>query len=287
MFIKEASKLSGTTKKAIEYYCLKGLLNPQFTENGYRDFTEEDVICLKKISLLRTLGVSVEEIRELLNGNDNTVFQRIIQEQETVLQRRKEQNELLKELAAFLDWNAVQLKADAAESRQSVTERLTRAFPGFWGKYLSLHFGRFLQDPVQTKEQENALHEICDYLDGVQFEIPEELESEFDEMDSDTGRMVQRKADEALAEAVNDPESWLKNNKDIIDRYLEFQKTDEYRNSAGFKLMEFVKKFNQDNGYNTVFIPAMRRLSPAYDEYMIKLQKADRVFSQHQFQHME
>ena len=73
MFIQEAAKLSKTTKKAIEYYCLKGLLNPQFKENGYRDFTEEDVICLKKISLLRTLGVSVEEIRELLNGNDNTV----------------------------------------------------------------------------------------------------------------------------------------------------------------------------------------------------------------------
>lgn len=279
MYIHEAAKFSGTTKKAIEYYCRKGLLSPQFTENGYRDFTEKDVVCLKKISLLRSLGVSVEETRELLNGNDRTVFQRIIQKQEAVLQKRKEQNELLKQLAASLDWNAVQLKADAAESRQSVTERLARAFPGFWGKFLSLHFGRFLQDPVRTSDQENALHEICEYLDGIQFEIPEELENELDEMNSDTGRMVQHKTDEALAEAVNDPESWLKNNKETIDRYLEFQKTDEYRNSAGFRLMELVREFNQDHGYNTVFIPAMRRLSPAYDEYMIKLQEADRIFS--------
>jgi DNA-binding transcriptional MerR regulator len=94
MYIQEAAKLSGTTKKAIEYYCLKGLLNPRCTESGYRDFSEEDVICLKKISLLRSLGVSVEEIRELLNGNDSTVFQRIIKERENVLQRRKEQIEL-------------------------------------------------------------------------------------------------------------------------------------------------------------------------------------------------
>ena len=279
MYIHEAAKFSGTTKKAIEYYCQKGLLSPKFTENGYRDFTEEDVVCLKKISLLRSLGVSVEEIRELLNGNESTVFQRIIQEQEIVLQRRKEQNELLKELAASLDWKAVQFKATAAESRQSVTERLTRAFPGFWGKYLSPHFGQFLQDPVQTKEQENALHEICEYLDGVQFEIPEELENEFDEMNSNRGCMVQRKADEALAEAMNDPEGWLKNNKEIIDQYLEFQKTDEYRNSPGFRLMELLREFNQDKGYNTVFIPAMRRLSPAYDEYMMKLQKANQIFS--------
>ncbi len=283
MYIHEAAKYAGTTKKAIEYYCQKGLLSPQFTESGYRDFTEEDVVCLKKISLLRSLGVSVEGIRELLNGNDSTVFKRIIEEQETELQRRKEQNELLKELAASRDWSTVQLKAAATENRQSVTERLTRAFPGFWGKFLSLHFGRFLQDPVRTKDQENALREICEYLDGVEFEIPEDLESEFDEMNSDTGRMVQRKADEALAEAVNDPESWLKNNKDIIDRYHEFQKTDEYRNSAGFRLMELLRKFNQEEGYNAVFIPAMRILSPAYDEYMIKLQKVNQVFlSQYQ-----
>ncbi len=278
MYIHEAAKLSGTTKKAIEYYCQKGLLSPKFTENGYRDFTEEDVACLKRISLLRSLGVSVEETRELLNGNASTVFQRIIQEQETMLQKRKEQNELLKELAASLDWNAVQLKATAAESRQSVTERLTRAFPGFWGKYLSFHFGQFLQEPVQTKDQENALHEICEYLDGVEFEIPEELENELDEMDSNRGRAVQRKADQALAEAVNDPEGWLKNNREIIDQYLEFQKTDEYRNSPGFRLMELLREFNQDKGYNDVFIPAMRRLSPTYDEYMMKLQKADQIF---------
>lgn len=281
MYTQEAAKLSGTTKKAIEYYCLKGLLNPQFTENGYRNFSEEDVVCLKKISLLRSLGVSVEEIRELLNKNDSTVFQRIIEEQENVLQRKKEQNELLKELAASLDWNAVQRKAAAAESRHSVTERLTKSFPGFWGKYLSLHFGRFLQDPVLTKDQENALREICEYLDSLEYEIPEELEREFDEITSDNGRMVQRKSNEALAEAVKDPEGWLKNNKEIIDQYIEFQKTDEYRNSAGFRLMELLKKFNQDNGYSTVFIPAMRRLSPAYDEYMIKLKNADQVFLRH------
>ncbi len=278
MYIHEAAKISGTTKKAIEYYCRKGLISPQFTENGYRDFTEEDAVCLKKISLLRTLGVSVEGIREVLNGNDSTGFQRIIEEQERVLQRRKEQNELLKELAASMDWNAVQLKAAAAESRQSVTERLAEAFPGFWGKYLSLHFGHFLRDPIRTKDQENALREICEYLDGVEFEIPEDLESEFDEINSDTGRMVQKKAEGALAEAVKDPEGWLKNNKEIIDQYNEFQKTDAYRNSAGFRLMELMRKFNQDKGYNAVFIPAMRRLSPAYDEYMIKLQKADQVF---------
>ena len=276
MYIHEAAERSGTTKKAIEYYCMKGLLSPRVSENGYKDFSEEDVACLKKISLLRNLGVSVEDIRELLSGKDDTALRRTIEKQETILRRRKEQNEMLKELEASQDWDAVYLKAAAAESRQSVTDRLTAAFPGFWGKYLALHFGQFLQEPVRTGDQEKALREVCDYLDSVQLEVPEELKDCLDEMDTD----IDRQADAALSEAAEDPEGWLKNNREIIDQYLEFQKTAEYRNSPGAKLKELIREFNEEQGYNSVFIPAMRRLSPAYDEYLAKLEKADRIFMQ-------
>ena len=280
MYIHEAAERSGTTKKAIDYYCMKGLLSPRVSENGYKDFSEEDVACLKKISLLRNLGVSVEDIRELLSGKDDTALRRTIEKQETILRRRKEQNEMLKELEASQDWDAVYLKAAAAESRQSVTDRLTAAFPGFWGKYLALHFGQFLQEPVRTGDQEKALREVCDYLDSVQLEVPEELKDCLDEMDTDIGRQAADQADAALSDAAEDPEGWLKNNKEIIDQYLEFQKTAEYRNSPGAKLKELIREFNEEQGYNSVFIPAMRRLSPAYDEYLAKLEKADRIFMQ-------
>ena len=280
MYIHEAAERAGTTKKAIEYYCTKGLVSPQLSESGYRIFSEEDAVCLKKISLLRNLGVSVEDIRELLSGKDDTALRRTIEKQETILRRRKEQNEMLKELEASQDWDAVYLKAAAAESRQSVTDRLTAAFPGFWGKYLALHFGQFLQEPVRTGDQEKALREVCDYLDSVQLEVPEELKDCLDEMDTDIGRQAADQADAALSEAAEDPEGWLKNNREIIDQYLEFQKTAEYRNSPGAKLKELIREFNEEQGYNSVFIPAMRRLSPAYDEYLAKLEKADRIFMQ-------
>ena len=83
----------------------------------------------------------------------------------------------------------------------------------------------------------------------------------------------------ALSDAIADPENWLVNNKEILEQYLEFQKTVEYQNSDGAKLKELLKKFNQEQGYNSIFIPAMRKLSPAYDEYILKLQKVDKIFS--------
>ena len=279
MYIHEAAERSGTTKKAIEYYCTKGLVSPQLSEGGYRIFSEEDAACLKKISLLRSLGVSVEEIRELLSGNDE-VFRRIIGKQETALLRQKEQHDLLKELAASGDWDTVRVKAVAAETRQSVTDRLTAAFPGFWGQFLSLHFGRFLQEPVRTEEQEDALREIFEFLDGVRLEVPEEMKTMFEELDSEAIRQVLRETDTALSAAVEDPETWMKDHQEIIDQYLAFQKTDEYRNSPGARLKELLTQFNQEQGYNRVFIPAMRRLSPAYDAWIVMLQKADQVFSE-------
>ena len=278
MYIHEAAERSGTTKKAIEYYCTKGLVSPQLSESGYRIFSEEDADCLKKISLLRSLGVSVEEIRELLSGNDEG-FQKIIEKQETAILRKKEQHDLLKELAASGDWDTVRLKAAAAETRQSVTDRLTAAFPGFWGQFLSLHLGRFLQEPVRTEEQEDALREIFEFLDGVRLEVPEEMKTMFEEMDSEAVRQVLRETDTALSAAVEDPETWMKDHQEIIDQYLAFQKTDEYRNSPGARLKELLTQFNQEQGYNRVFIPAMRRLSPAYDAWIVMLQKADQVFS--------
>ena len=280
MYINEAAKLSGTTKKAIEYYCQKGLLDPAISENGYKSFSAEDVDKLKKISLLRSLGVSVVNIAELVNKGDSLAFWKIIDTQRRDMQRRKEQNDLLKELASSLDWNAVKLKAAAAECRESVIDRLMIAFPGFWGNYLSLHFREFLINPIETEEQENAYHEICDYLDSVQLEIPEALEGYLDSLNTLDSREIFLNTRNALLDAIDDPENWLVNHKEIMEQYLEFQQTEEYQNSDGAKFKKVLKKFNQEQGYNSVFIPAMRKLSPSYDEYVLRLQKADQVFSQ-------
>lgn len=50
MLINEVCKRCGLTKKAIEYYEEQGLTRPQIMENGYRVFSEDDVIQLNKSS---------------------------------------------------------------------------------------------------------------------------------------------------------------------------------------------------------------------------------------------
>lgn len=66
--IQQVEELVGITKKNIRFYEHEGLLSPGRSENGYRDYSQEDVERLKKIKLLRSLAFPLEEIRRLQAG---------------------------------------------------------------------------------------------------------------------------------------------------------------------------------------------------------------------------
>ena len=69
MRINEVEALVGITKKNIRFYEAEGLLTPRRnSENGYRDYGDADVAVLRRIKLLRKLGVPLEEIRQMQSG---------------------------------------------------------------------------------------------------------------------------------------------------------------------------------------------------------------------------
>lgn len=66
MKINQVEQTVGITKKNIRFYEDQGLLHPSRNlENGYRDYSEDDIAILFKIKLLRKLSVPIEEIRKM------------------------------------------------------------------------------------------------------------------------------------------------------------------------------------------------------------------------------
>lgn len=66
MTIKEVEQLTGLARSHIRFYEKEKLICPtRNAGNGYREYSEQDVKDIKKIAYLRTLGISVEEIRRL------------------------------------------------------------------------------------------------------------------------------------------------------------------------------------------------------------------------------
>ncbi len=67
MKIGELAKLTGLTAKTIRYYELLRLLDePERTESGYRMYGEADVERLEFVKKAKRLGLSLEEIRDIL-----------------------------------------------------------------------------------------------------------------------------------------------------------------------------------------------------------------------------
>ena len=69
MKINEVEALVGVTKKNIRFYEEQGLLSPRRnSENGYRDYGPAEVDTLRRIKLMRKLGVPISEIHQMLTG---------------------------------------------------------------------------------------------------------------------------------------------------------------------------------------------------------------------------
>ncbi len=67
--IKEFADLTKVTVRALHYYDQIGLLKPSFERaNGYRVYTDADLLKLQQIVTLKFMGFSLDEIRRLLDS---------------------------------------------------------------------------------------------------------------------------------------------------------------------------------------------------------------------------
>lgn len=101
MKIGEVAKETGISISNIRFYEKKGLLNPRRQEeSGYREYDEEDVRQLKEIMLLRKLGISIESIYLMYQGQAEYVS--LLRRQEEALQEQMEMLQGSLELCRFL-----------------------------------------------------------------------------------------------------------------------------------------------------------------------------------------
>lgn len=65
----EVEKLTEVKEANIKFYEREGLIKPRRNENGYRDFSDEDVKIINRIKTLRMLDVPIPEIKKLFDGD--------------------------------------------------------------------------------------------------------------------------------------------------------------------------------------------------------------------------
>ena len=71
MNIKLVETLTGMTRANIRFYENEGFITPTRLSNGYREYSDEDVEILKRIKLLRSLHLPLDDIKKLHNGTND------------------------------------------------------------------------------------------------------------------------------------------------------------------------------------------------------------------------
>ncbi len=96
MKIKDVEKRTQMDRATLYYYEKEGLLSPERTENGYRIYSAEDLLMIEKIKLLRSLQISIEELKAL--KREETSLSSVLTTQLELLSSEEKKSQDAKEL---------------------------------------------------------------------------------------------------------------------------------------------------------------------------------------------
>jgi DNA-binding transcriptional MerR regulator len=122
--IGEVAKLIGVSTKTIRYYHEIGLLaEPKRTGGGYRLYSAQDLLRLQRIRRLRSLGLPLDRIREILGESDveqevllRNALQSLVEELTAQIVELEERREMLKKLLAEETLNQPQVAGEEPSS---------------------------------------------------------------------------------------------------------------------------------------------------------------------------
>ena len=125
MNVKEVEAKTGITRANIRFYESKKLICPKRSENGYRNYSEEDVEELQRIKLMRLLHISIDEIRQLKDGKAT--------------------------LKSIMEGNVMKMKTEMDQCR--ISEKLSEKMIGENADYRSINAEAYLTEFEKAEEE--------------------------------------------------------------------------------------------------------------------------------------
>lgn len=287
MLINEVCNLTGLTKKAISYYEEQGLIKTKKNNSGYRQYSIEDITLLNEISLYRKLDIGINDIKIILNNTDKKkILNSIIQEKQKKEIQIKIQKKYLNKIISsdFSDESIKELNAEIIEIEKSngefIRRELARVFPGGLGKYLSYHFGPYLNEPIDTIDKYKAWVNIVEFLDNVpEIKIPRIIEIGYENTTNEMRKQMINGVSEEINNMLNAKGEELEEYKKKI-----LESIDKQNEKSLLKIIKPFNKFKKQlneffnsSGYYDIFIPNMKILSNEYRDYHNKLMELNEL----------
>ena len=283
MLINEVCKLTGLTKKAIEYYEKQGLIKPIKSDNGYRNYSQEDIALLNEISLYRKLDISIKDIKVIIKSRDKKdIINNIIKDKQNKEIQIKMQKRYLEEIIEnnFDRISIKQLNDEIIESEKNngefIKRELIRAFPDGMGKYLVYHFAPYLNEPIDTPDKYEAWINIVEFLDNVpEIKIPRFIQIGYENISDEISKKINDDTRNEINNMLNAEGEELEKYKQKLLDNIEKQNDKSLLKVMNpfYKFKKQLNEFFNSSGYYDIFLPNMKILSSEYKEYHDKLIK--------------
>lgn len=101
-YTKEISKLTGVSIKTLYHYDSLGLLVPIRNLNGYRVYTEKDLLKLQNIIVLKTFGFNLKQIKQILDKKLD-IKESFLLQLKTLKKQKNQLEELITILSKFTE----------------------------------------------------------------------------------------------------------------------------------------------------------------------------------------
>lgn len=218
------------------------------------------------------MGIGISDIQKLLETNDKSILARVYEEKVAEKALRDSEIEALK---FFIENEDVE-KADELLDYETICSAIQALIPEtIWNEYFQKHFSPFLNIKIKTEEQRQALKALLAYCDETTIKVPAIM-----------------KLGVKLAGGISNE---TKNAEELISYYRDMKEEDYEILKAnvlkGVKLKTGLFKYHpsyvaqrkmqkelQNKGYNDIFIPNLKKLSPLYKEYKEAVDKVnDRI----------
>ena len=129
MRIQEIADITGLSKKAINLYEKKGMLQVFRDDSGYRCYTQEHVRILMQIKILRRMDVSLADISHLLQEKNLQLLDTQKEQLEKKLAQCELQNFYMQRIAELLEENDTELLQSVDQEMEEAWEDVQEPQP--------------------------------------------------------------------------------------------------------------------------------------------------------------
>lgn len=192
--------------------------------------------------MFRKLGLSVEEIKRVIDSNEE--LSKIAVKRELNLKAELAKKNLIDKISKGEHTDEILKELKNIEKNKTITEKLLEAFPGYYGRFIALHFSTFLNEPISTVEQQEAYEQIVKFLDEApSLDIPEELNDFLIENTKHISVQNISEIDNNTKKSIEDMDNFLKENKELLEFYIKYKQL-EIANEKLIKAYPEVENLN-------------------------------------------